>query len=126
MKVDASEILLNGIPYIPKDSVSQEANNVDGLQCVLVRTYAAGVHYGYLSKKESTPAGIEVTLINSRRVWSWSGAASLSQLAMEGTSKPDKCKMPCTVSQNEFVSIEIMPMTEKAVKSLNDVKIWSE
>lgn len=51
---------------------------------VIVRTYSAGVFAGELETKD----GREVTLMNARRLWYWTGAASLSQLAQEGTSKP--------------------------------------
>ncbi len=93
---------------------------------VMVRTYSAGVHYGFLKNRESTLAGIEVELIDARRVWSWSGAASLSQLAMEGTSSPESCKFPCKVNSIQLVAIEIIEMAQKAVKSLNSVKIWEK
>ena len=64
-------ITIDGIDYIKKDTIKQKAEKVDGMECVMVRTYSAGVHFGYLKKRE----GKEVTLINSRRVWYWSGAA---------------------------------------------------
>jgi hypothetical protein len=46
---------------------------------VIVRTYTAGVFMGDLESR----TGQEVVLTNARRIWYWSGAASLSQLAME-------------------------------------------
>lgn len=89
---------------------------------VIVRTYSAGVFAGYLHSRE----GKEVTLINARRLWMWEGAASLSQLAMEGTSKPDKCKFPCEVSSIILTeAIEIIDCTEKAKASIASVPIWS-
>lgn len=47
---------------------------------VLIRTYSAGVHFGTLFEKD----GKEVTLINARRLWSWTGALSLSEIANKG------------------------------------------
>lgn len=47
---------------------------------VLVRTMGAGVHFGELVSRE----GQEVHLKNSRRLWSWSGALSLSEVASKG------------------------------------------
>ena len=127
MEQQINEIKVNGVDYIRKDSVkSKNLLNVDGLPVVMIRTYSAGVHYGILKKRESTLAGIEVELLEARRIWSWSGAASLSQLAMEGTSKPEKCKFPCKVRSIELVAIEIIPMTDESVNSLNNVKIWNE
>ncbi len=41
---------------------------------VLIRTYSAGVHFGNLEEMD----GQMVRLSNARRLWSWSGALSLS------------------------------------------------
>ena len=88
---------------------------------VIVRTYSAGVFAGTLIKKD----GQEVELKNARRIWSWAGAASLSQLAQEGTSKPDDCKFPCNVDTVILTeAIEILSVTEKAELSIRGVKIW--
>ena len=90
---------------------------------VIVRTYSAGVFAGTLIKKD----GQEVELKNARRIWSWAGAASLSQLAQEGTSKPDDCKFPCNVDTVILTeAIEILSVTEKAELSIRGVKIWSQ
>jgi len=87
-----------------------------------VRTYSAGVFAGELVERN----GKEVRLKNARRLWYWSGAASLSQLATEGTSKPNDCKFPCEVSEVILLeSIEILPVTELAKKSIKSVKIWT-
>ena len=64
-------------------------------------------------------------MVKARRIWMWYGAASLSQLATEGTSKPDQCKFPCEVLQVELLQvIEILEVTEKAKASIAAVKIW--
>ena len=88
---------------------------------VIVRTYSAGVFAGNLLSRE----GKEVTLTNARRIWYWVGAATLSQLAMEGTSKPDECNFPCEVDQILLLeAIEILSVTEKARESIKQVPIW--
>jgi hypothetical protein len=88
---------------------------------VIIRSRDAGVFAGYLVKKE----GNEVQLKDARRLWFWSGAASLSQLAMEGTSKPARCKFPIAVDEITVLGvIEIIPTTEKARKSIDAVKVW--
>lgn len=90
---------------------------------VIVRTYSAGVFAGYLEARN----GKEVTLSNARRIWYWVGAASLSQLAMEGTSKPTQCKFPIEVSSIDLTeAIEIINTTEKAKISIQGVPIWKE
>ena len=53
---------------------------------VIVRTYSAGAFFGEVVSRE----GKEVVMKNARRIWYWSGAASLSQLAQSGTSDPDR------------------------------------
>ncbi len=89
---------------------------------VLVRTYSAGVHVGTLKSRD----GKEVVLTNARRIWYWSGAASLSQLAMEGTSDPGNCKFPCPVDEILLTeAVEIIPITDKARESIAGVKAWS-
>lgn len=89
---------------------------------VLVRTHSAGVHVGTLANRD----GKEVLLTNARRIWYWQGAASLSQLATEGTKTPKECKFPCQVSEILLTeAIEIIPLTPAARKSINEVPIWS-
>lgn len=93
------------------------------MKYVLVRTYSAGVFAGELESKN----GRAVTLVNARRIWYWEGAASLSQLAMEGTSKTENCKFPCEVTRVELLEvIEILDVTEKAKASIKEVPIWKE
>jgi len=90
---------------------------------VIVRTYTAGVFAGELVSRK----GQEVVLENARRIWYWSGAASLSQLAMEGTSDPANCKFPCEVSRVELIqAIEIIDVTEKAKESIKAVSVWKK
>lgn len=90
---------------------------------VIVRTYSAGVFAGELASRK----GQEVVLLNARRLWYWDGAASLSQLAMEGTKKPENCKFPCEVDRVELLqAIEIIDATEKARESIKGVKVWCQ
>ena len=92
---------------------------------VIIRASRAGVFFGTLKEKTATPAGVEVVLENSRRLWFWSGAASLSQLALEGVKNPERCKFTVTVSEHNVMQvIEIIPCSEEAVKSLESVKVW--
>ena len=61
------EIIVNGKVYIEKQPEFTK-------DYIIIRTYSAGVHAGYLESRD----GKEVTLKNSRRPWCWDGAASLS------------------------------------------------
>lgn len=122
MKQNLTEIEINGVAYIRKDAVQSTA--IDGdYPIYMVRTYSAGVFYGGLKERN----GKEVTLVNARRVWYWEGAASLSQLAQSGTSNPDGCKFPEAVSEVLLTeAIELIPVTEKALVTLNAVAIWKK
>lgn len=109
-------IVIDGIEYTPVTP------SILG-DYVIARTYSAGVFAGNLKKRE----GQEAVLTNARRLWYWSGAASLSQLAMEGVSKPKECKFPQEVSEVTLTQvIEIIPCTEKAKQSIAAVKVWEE
>lgn len=87
----------------------------------IVRTHSAGVFAGTLESRD----GKEVVLTDARRLWYWAGAASLSQLAMEGTSQPGKCKFPAPVTRVVLTeAIEILDVTDVARKSIEDVPVW--
>lgn len=89
---------------------------------VIIRTFSAGVHAGILKSH----TGNEVTLSDSRRIWYWSGAASLSELAMRGTSNPEQCKFPVPVKNITLTeAIEIIPCTSLAEKSIREVPEWT-
>ena len=89
---------------------------------VIVRTYSAGVFAGeFVSRK-----GQEVVLANARRLWQWDGAASLSEMAQRGTSKPQNCKFPVPVDRVELLqAIEILDVTTAAEKSIREVPVWT-
>ncbi len=88
---------------------------------VIVRADRAGVFFGTLAEKE----GNEVKLTNCRRIWYWDGAASLSELATHGVTKPRDCKFSVPVESIVVLGvIEIIPATEKAVESINAVPEW--
>jgi hypothetical protein len=66
-------------------------------------------------------------LNNARRIWYWEGAASLSQLAQDGTSNPNKCKFPCPVDEVVLTeAIEILAVTAKAKLSIESVPVWEK
>ena len=56
---------------------------------VIVRCRDAGVHAGEFV---SHPAERTVVIKNSRRLWYWKGAASLSELAVYGAKNVSECK----------------------------------
>lgn len=90
---------------------------------VIVRTYSAGVFAGTIKSRD----GKEAVLTNARRIWYWDGAASLSELATKGTSKPENCKFPAPVPEILLTeAIEIIPTTYSARKSIEEVPTWTK
>lgn len=90
---------------------------------VIVRGDRSGVFFGTLAEKQ----GQEVVLTGCRRIWRWDGACSLSQLAANGTTNPDNCKFTVTVNEIGILDvIEIIPCTDKAVRSIDGVKEWKK
>lgn len=93
------------------------------LKYVIVRTYSAGVFAGYLESR----SGREVVMRDARRLWYWKGAASLSQLAVDGVKYPEECKFPTPVDRVELLeAIEILDVTPKAKESIASVPVWKQ
>lgn len=90
---------------------------------VIVRSDRAGVFAGTLKGRN----GREVTLCECRRLWYWTGAASISQLAKTGTVSPDGCKFTVTVDEILLLdAIEIIPCTREAEASIKAVTVWKQ
>lgn len=127
MKQIIQELEINGITYVPQSEVTKLAVNTDGLKAVLIRANNAGVHFGFLKYEKFTEAGKVVTLVKTRRIWYWDGAASLSQIALEGVKKPENCKFSVTLEENEIVDvIETIPLTDVALDNLLKVPVWKQ
>jgi hypothetical protein len=114
------EIIIDGVKYVPENEV-QKAPELKGMKYCIVRTYSAGVFAGYVESRN----GKEVVIRNVRRIWYWSGANSLSQLAKDGTTHPKDCKFAVEVDKIEVTeAIEIIECTNNAKKSIEEVKEW--
>ena len=118
------KLILDLLGYNQKPTVNKSQNVIDNQYIgrkVLIRTYSAGVHFGELVQKSRQ----QVILKDSRRIYSWVKACSLSQLAMEGSKDIDSCKIAVPV--NEIILdrvIETIPMTEVAIENLYGAKHW--
>lgn len=113
------KITIDGVGYVPADTVKAMAENTDGLRYCIIRTYSAGVHAGYLKERN----GKEVTLVNARRLWQWAGAFTLSEIALNGVSKPDECKFTVCVPEITLTeAMEIIPCTDDARRCIEGVK----
>lgn len=118
-----NKISINGQDYILASNVQQKAENLDWMEYVIVRTYSAWVFAWYLKERNWK----EVILKNVTRLWYWSWACSLSQLAVDWTTKPNDCKFAVDVDTLILTeAIEIIPVTEKARLSINSVKKWKQ
>jgi hypothetical protein len=105
------------------DQSSQDiAADLIGTYCI-VRTYSAGVFAGTLAARN----GREALVTSARRLWYWDGAASLSQMSVDGVSKPKNCKFPTEVERVLLTeAIEIIPCTEAARASIAGVPTWQK
>lgn len=107
------EIIIDGVTYVPK---APEGDYY------IVRTESAGVFAGYIAEHNGTM----VKMTTARRLWFWKGAASLSQLSVDGVSYPEECKFPCAVSEVLLYGvIEILPCSDKAKQSIAEVPVWT-
>jgi len=122
MEASVKSLIVNGQVYVLESDVkSIPAEKLDGMEYCIIRTYSAGVFAGYVEERE----GKEVVMRKVRRIWYWDGAASLSQLSVDGVSKPDNCKFAVEVDRIILTEvIEILPCTEKARKNIQGVKEW--
>lgn len=112
------KVVIDGKEYVPAMKMPEK-----GKKQYIVRTYSAGVFFGEIFSRK----GQEVVMKNARRIWYWDGAASLSQLAVDGTSKPENCKFPVSVPEVILTQvIEILTCTEKAIKSISEVAEWKK
>lgn len=101
-----------------KDSIKKLVGKV-----CLFRTYSAGIHYGTLLEKD----GQDCLLMNAKRIWYWSGACSISQIAMEGSKDISNCKIAVMVDSILLSQvIEIIPMTKSAIHNLDSGVVWKK
>ncbi len=120
---ELKEIQVNGITYVPKTAeMPKMAEELDGMRYCIIRTYSAGVHAGYVKERD----GKEVMLVNARRIWKWSGAFTLSELAIIGPTDPDNCKFAITVPEIILTeAIEIIPCSTEAKTAIEAVADYS-
>ena len=94
---------------------------MDQNQYYIIRCNEAGVFFGKIAERR----GSEADLTDVRRIHYWDGAASLSQLAMEGVKMPRACRFTGTVPSMTVLNvIELIPCTDAAAKNLLEVPVW--
>ena len=114
------EIMINGEKYVPANEMAEQ---LDGMNYCIVRTYSAGVFAAYVESRD----GKEAVLRQARRLWYWDGANSLSDIANKGVTNPENCKFTAPVDR-EIVTevIEILYATEEAQNNIAEVKEWTK
>jgi len=123
MNTEIDKVVIKGVTYVPENMIQAQAPLHDGLEYVVVRTFSAGVHIGYLKSKE----GKECVLVNARRIYYWEGANSLSDIANIGTVLPLKCKVTAPVLTIILPeSIEIISVTQRAHMVLESIPHWTK
>lgn len=102
------------------DGSNTTTESPTAMKPVLVRTYSAGVHYGYLKSRD----GKEVVLENARRIWRWFGAWTLNEIATAGLDQK-KSKIAAPVSSIVLTeAIEIIDVTAEGAASIEGAK-WA-
>lgn len=92
---------------------------------VIIRSYGAGVFFGTLNEAEQSNDKWTVELLDCRRLWKWSGACSITQLAVDGTKNPSGCMFTITEPSIVVSSvIEIHECSKSAIKSIESVEEW--
>ena len=90
-------------------------------QYVIIRGDRSGVFFGRLAAKE----GREVELRDCRRLWYWDGAASISQIAASGVTRPENCKFTVAVESIIITDvIEIIRCVPEAIANIKAVPEW--
>ncbi len=116
---------INAVEYVRKDSIGSytKAEPRGKMPFCIVRTYSAGVFAGYVESKE----GKNVVIRDAVRIWYWSGACSLSQLAVDGTKAPNDCKFAVPVDKIEVTeAVELLDVSQKAKESILGVPSWKK
>lgn len=109
-------LVINGIKYYAEKPTQQTPY-------VLVRSKDAGVFAGNLI--ENSDNGVKVVLNNCRRIWYWSGASSLSQMALEGVKNPKDCKFSMTTQNHTIYGVcEIIQTSAEAEKLIIGTPVW--
>lgn len=116
-------IMIDEVKYV-KEGTNALAKEVDGMKYCVIRTYSAGVHIGYV-EEFGTKQPQYAKLVKSRRLHYWDGAASLSQVALDGVN--DSSRIALELPEIELTDvIEVIPCSEKSAEFFKGAKIWKK
>ena len=89
---------------------------------VIVRADRAGVFYGTLTAKKKD----EVQLENARKLFYWTGANAVEEIAKNGVTSSDN-KITVVVEEITVMQvIQILTCTDKAIKNIESVEEWKK
>lgn len=112
---------IGGKPVVATQPQAAAAHCRIGQYCI-VRTYSVGVFAGIIM--EYNPATGEARIKDSRRLWRWWSAFTLSELAMEGVrpGKAAECKFAAPIPDHTVCEvIEMIPCSDDARKLIEGV-----
>jgi len=88
---------------------------------VVLRSNMAGVFFGTLEKFD----GRDVELRDARKLYYWSGANAVEQIARDGVQNAKDCKFTVTVKELIVMDCcQVIKCEEKAIKCIEGVKEW--
>jgi hypothetical protein len=127
MTIDINQLTLGQLKEIQALLPSVQTNSTTEFkhpalnQYVIVRTYSAGVHFGLLKATYDAPQGMRVHLSEARRIYRWSGAFTLTEIANNGVSIDSKIT---ETLNNVYIenAIEILPLADKAKINIYGIK----
>ena len=90
-------------------------------QYYIIRCEQAGVFFAQIKARR----GDEVDLENCRKIWCWSGAAAVEQLAMTGPLNASGCKITMEVPEMTVLgAIQLIPCTREAAETIQRIAVW--
>ena len=99
---------------------NQIGQNQIGKQ-VIVRADKAGVFYGTLVAKNDS----ECQLANARKLYYWSGACAIEQIALEGVKFPGNCQFTVVNKESTINNyLQILTCTDIAIANIESVPVW--
>ena len=131
------EITIDGNVYVLKEDVKDldncdyseiiyKGNNIyKMLPRVLIRSYASGVHFGYLAEEKDLLSGKQVKLLNSRRIHYWVENASLSQIVQRGITDNEENRISVSIPEITITQVvEIMPLSLDVFTKMMNYREW--
>jgi hypothetical protein len=92
----------------------------------VVRSDRAGVFFGVITKTMPLGDKLYVEMDECRRIHYWNGAASLTQVALDGLPKGSGSRITNPLDGACVAGvIEILPCTKKATSAIEELQPWT-